>query len=151
MSTPAWSSSSLVVSGGAIRKIPPMPGSWTTLRCSPRSRQAAEPAPRPASVIDRIDIGGSPRNIAITADGSRVYATNRDDNTVSVIDPTTNTVVRTVQLDGNDGPEGIAVHPDGRTVYVVNNGSSTVDAIDTATGEVRRTVPVDTAPTDVAA
>jgi YVTN family beta-propeller protein len=116
----------------------------------PAAEQAAEPATRPASVIDRIDIGGSPRNIAITADGSRVFATNRDDNTVSVINPVTNKVVRTVQLDGNDGPEGIAVHPDGRTVYVVNNGSSTVDAIDTATGEVRRTVPVDASPTDIA-
>jgi serine/threonine protein kinase, bacterial len=116
--------------------------------------QAAEPVPRPAarpaSVIDRIDIGGSPRNIAISADGRRVYATNRDDNTVSVIDPTTNEVVRTFRLDGNDGPEGIAVHPDGRTVYVVNNGSSTVDAINTATGEVRRTVQTDPSPTDVA-
>jgi serine/threonine-protein kinase len=118
-----------------------------------RPLPAAERATRPASVIDRIDIGGSPRNIAISADGSRVYATNRDDDTVSVIDPATNTVVRTFQLDGNDGkdgPEGIAVHPNGRTVYVVNNGSSTVEAIDTPTGQVRRIVTVDTSPTDVA-
>jgi YVTN family beta-propeller protein len=116
----------------------------------PVAEQVPRPAARPASVIDRIDIGGSPRNIAISADGSRVYATNRDDNTVSVIDPATNEVVRTFQLDGDDGPEGIAVHPDGRTVYVVNNGSSTVDAINTATGEVRRTVTVGVSPTDVA-
>jgi serine/threonine protein kinase, bacterial len=126
----------------------------TGRRPQPATQPATEPAApqavRPASVIDRIDIGNSPRNIAITPDGSRVYATNRDDNTVSVIDPATNTVVRTLQLDDNDGPEGIAVHPDGRTVYVVNNGSSTVDAINTATGQVRRTVTVDTSPTDVA-
>jgi serine/threonine-protein kinase len=105
---------------------------------------------RPPSVIDRIDIGSSPRNIAITADGSLVYATNRDDNTVSVIDPATNAVVRTVQLGGGGGPEGIAVDPDGETVYVVNNGAGTVDVVDAVSGEVRRTVPVDGSPTDLA-
>ena len=40
MSRPACNSFSLTVSGGAIRKMPPMPGNWTMFRCRPRSRHS---------------------------------------------------------------------------------------------------------------
>jgi serine/threonine-protein kinase len=103
----------------------------------------------PASVVGRIGIGQSPRNLAITADSSRLYATNRDDDTVSVIDTATDAVVSTLQLAEGDGPEGIAVTPDGSTSFVVNHGSSTVAVIDNERGAPVRAIPVALSPTDV--
>ncbi|WP_214406662.1 protein kinase domain-containing protein [Pseudonocardia lacus] len=103
----------------------------------------------PASVSTTIAIGESPRNLAITADSSLLYATNRDDDSISVIDTATDAVVRTVQLLGGNGPEGIALTPDGSTSFVVDHLSSSVAVIDNERGEVERYIPVDTGPTDV--
>jgi serine/threonine-protein kinase len=103
----------------------------------------------PAEVVAVIGVGRSPRNVAASADGERLYATNRDDNTVSVIDTGTDTVIETLQLADGDGPEGIAVTPDDRTSFVVNHGSSTIAVIDNERGEVVRTIPVGLSPTDV--
>ena len=51
----APSSSSVLVSGGAIRNVPPMPGSCTTFMCRPSSRQrrvtAAPSSSRPCLVV----------------------------------------------------------------------------------------------------
>ena len=73
-----------------------------------------------------------------------LYVTNFSDNTVSVIDTATNTVVATVAV-GN-GPEGVAVTPDGTKVYVANASSANVSVIKTATNTVVKTVPVGSEP-----
>jgi serine/threonine-protein kinase len=104
--------------------------------------------PVPA-VVGLVRIGNSPRNVALSADGQRLYATNRDDNTVSVVDTAKDEVVGTMQIGGGSGPEGIAVTPDGRTSFVVDNDAAAVDVIDNTTGTVRRTIPVSVSPTDV--
>lgn len=61
------------------------------------------------------------------------YITNKDDDTVSVIDIATNTVVATVDV-GN-GPQAAVVSPDGEKVYVANRLEMTagISVIDTAT------------------
>jgi serine/threonine-protein kinase len=102
------------------------------------------------AVIGQITIGSSPRNIALSADGKRLYATNRDDDTVSVVDTATDEVIETMHVGKGSGPEGIALTPDGRTSFVVDNDASAVAVIDNATGAVRRTIPVSVSPTDVA-
>src|SRR5215213_905092 len=68
------------------------------------------------------------------------YVANRFDNTVSVIDTATNTVVATVPV--GDSPSAIAVTPDGAFAYVTNAGDFFVSVIDTATNTVVTTVPV---------
>src|SRR5499427_9658888 len=50
-----------------------------------------------------------------------VYATNETGNNVSVIDPTTNEVVATIDV--GKRPRGIHVSPDRKTVYVALSGS----------------------------
>ncbi|HVF90680.1 MAG TPA: hypothetical protein VNH22_11485 [Blastocatellia bacterium] len=45
--------------------------------------------------------------IAITPDGKKVYTENGLSNDVSVIDATSNTVIRTIKA--GDGPWGIAI------------------------------------------
>ena len=71
---------------------------------------------------------------------TRGYVTNSDDDTVSVIDVATNTVVATVPVGSN--PVAVAVTPDGAFAYVTNANDSTVLVIDSTTNTVVATVPV---------
>ena len=66
--------------------------------------------------------------------------TNSNSNTVSVINPTTNTVVATIPV--GESPFGVAVNPANGLVYVTNAGSNTVSVIDPATNTVVATIPV---------
>jgi YVTN family beta-propeller protein len=102
------------------------------------------------AVVGRLQVGDSPRDIAVSADGLRLFATNRDDGIVSVVNTSTGSVESTTDLGAGSGPEGIAVTPDGRTSFVVDNEASSVTVVDNATGRVRRTIPVALSPTDVA-
>ena len=78
---------------------------------------------------------------------TRVYVTNFLDNTVSVIDSGSNTVVATIVVGGS--PLGIAITPDGTRAYVTT-GTNTVSAIDTGTNIVVATIPVGSIPQMVA-
>jgi YVTN family beta-propeller protein len=77
---------------------------------------------------------------------TRAYVTNRSDNTVSVIDTATNTVIATIPLGTFAFPHGVAVTPDGLRVYVVNSALGTVSVIDTATNTVVTTISVGSNP-----
>jgi len=68
------------------------------------------------------------------------YLTNQGNDTVSVVDITTNTVIATIPVGG--APTGVAAGPGGR--------AGTVSVIDTATNTVIATVPVGTQPFGVA-
>lgn len=76
------------------------------------------------------------------------YIANRDDDTVSVIDTATDTVVSTIAV--GDYPQGLAVTPDGARVFVANQTAGTVSVIDTVTRAVIATIPTGLAPTSVA-
>jgi YVTN family beta-propeller protein len=78
----------------------------------------------------------------------RAYVANARSNTVSVIDPATNTVVATVPVGRN--PVDIAITPDGTKAYVTNAGANSVSVINTATNSVAATVPVGQNPVNVA-
>ena len=74
-----------------------------------------------------------------------LYVTNFSDNTVSVIDTATNTVVATVAV-GN-GPEGVAVTPDGDKGLRREQLTGNVSVIHTATNKTRaKTVPAGSEP-----
>jgi YVTN family beta-propeller protein len=51
-----------------------------------------------------------------------VYVTNKDDNTVSVIDGKTNNVITDIKV-GRD-PSAVSVNPSTNIVYVANTGDS---------------------------
>jgi YVTN family beta-propeller protein len=67
-----------------------------------------------------ITVGLGPTRMAF--DGTSAYVTNWTDNTVSVINPNTNTVTDTITV-GN-APDGIAF--DGTNIYVTNFLDDTV-------------------------
>ena len=58
----------------------------------------------------------NPNGIVISRDGLRVYVSNLLENTVSVVDTSTNRVVKTLLVNSNPG--SIAVSPDGTRLYV---------------------------------
>lgn len=79
----------------------------------------------------------------------RVYTADQNSNTVSVIDPSTNTLLGQIRL-GNQRPEvlsplykgevnvhGLGFSPDHKTLIAVSNGSNSVTFIDTATNKVK--------------
>ena len=65
----------------------------------------------------------------MSPDGTRLYVTNNDDNTMSVIHTATNTVTATIVV--GSSPQAVAVDPSGRYVYVTNSGDNTVSVIRT--------------------
>jgi YVTN family beta-propeller protein len=77
-------------------------------------------------------VGEQPAVIGIDPQGDFVYVPNRKENTVSVIDPATQTVVDTITLT-NPGGMWVGVHPDGQSFYVTqHSGQGAVTVVDTA-------------------
>ncbi len=72
------------------------------------------------------------------------YVTNANDNTVSVIDTSTNAVTATIAV--GSVPEGVAISPDGTRVYVANLFDGTISVIDTASNTVIATIPAGSNP-----
>ncbi|AUL17382.1 beta-propeller fold lactonase family protein [Bordetella bronchiseptica] len=79
----------------------------------------------------------------------RVYTADQNSNTVSVVDPSTNTLLGQIRL-GNARPDllsplykgqinvhGMGFSPDHKTLLVVSNGSNSATFIDTATNKVK--------------
>lgn len=88
----------------------------------------------------------------------RVYAAEQFSNTVSVVDPATNTLLGVIKL-GDPQPmnmsplykgqvlvHGMGFSPDGRTLAIVSIGSNAVSFIDTATNTVKHTTYVGRSP-----
>ncbi|NDI33223.1 beta-propeller fold lactonase family protein [Chengkuizengella sediminis] len=62
------------------------------------------------TVIKQVQLGVSPRQIAINTDGSRVYVSNADPDNVEVIQTSNNELIANIPAGGN-GAQGIAVTP----------------------------------------
>lgn len=80
-----------------------------------------------------------PYRVAINSCGTRVYVTNSNSTTISVIDTATNRVIDVI--DGFDGPSGIVIEPkEGVFAYVSNYGveteASTVRIVNLRTNKI---------------
>jgi YVTN family beta-propeller protein len=82
-------------------------------------------------------VNGEGQAIAVDSTRHRVFVTNADDNTVTVIDGTTNTTLATTTVDNR--PEGIAVDSGSGIVYVA---ASNVTLLNAGTGAVIASVPL---------
>ena len=116
-----------------------------------------EPLPPPvSSPTDRISERLDAQRPVNSHD--RVYTADQYSNTVSVIDPSRNTLLGVIRLGdpapGNFSPlyngqvlvHGMGFSPDHRTIAVVSIGSNSVAFIDTATNEVKHITYVGRAP-----
>ena len=79
---------------------------------------------------------------------TRAYVTNLNDDTVSVIDTVTASVIATVPV--GSGPTVVAVTPNGRFAYVMNQLSNNVSVISAASNTVVATIPLGTFPSGIA-
>ncbi|MCU1307368.1 MAG: 40-residue beta-propeller repeat containing protein, partial [Acidobacteriaceae bacterium] len=94
----------------------------------------------PTRVTD-IPVGSNPVALTGTSDGQRLYVANQADNTVTVIAPTSNSVVPSVPGQPNpiavgSSPVFLAVSKDNTQVFAVNQGSNSVSVINTNTNAV---------------
>ena len=90
-------------------------------------------------------IGGTdPECVAVGPDGTRLYLSNEDAGTASVVD-VANGRHRTTLVVGIE-PEGVAASPDGRWVYVTAETSNVVTVIDAKKESVAANIVVDPRP-----
>ena len=87
-----------------------------------------------------IAVGTHPSGVA--SDGTNIYVTTYGDDTVSVIDPITNTLIDTIPV--GDAPSGIVFS--GANIYVANIMSGTVSVINPTTNSVIDTITVGNSP-----
>ncbi|SRR6266480_690982 len=106
-------------------------------------------------IIASVSLGAFPGSsgVAITPDGKRVYVTNQSEDSVSVIDAATITVIGTIPVAGE--PLGIDVAPDGASTYVVSvfgegRDRGTVSIISSVSSSVTKVIPVGVAPVGIA-
>jgi YVTN family beta-propeller protein len=89
-----------------------------------------------------IPTGRGAHTLFVSHDGKLIYATNRVDATLTVIDPATLTVLRTINVFG--GPDDLDFAPDGK-IWAALRFAQSVAVIDPGTGEVER-IPVGRSP-----
>ncbi|GAB4372411.1 MAG: hypothetical protein Kow00128_21120 [Deltaproteobacteria bacterium] len=123
--------------GGLLATIPGPDLNWSAaVAGSNRNLYVANPQINKVSIyntgtnqaIDQLAVGGSPRGVAAGPGGAKVYVANLYDDTVSVIDTASNTVIGT-PIPAGDGANDVAVSPDGGTLYVSNAFADTVSVI----------------------
>lgn len=97
-------------------------------------------------VIATIPVGNNPYGIGVNPNTNMIYVSNFGNNTVSVIDGSTNNVVSTIPL-GNFLTRGLVVNPVTNMIYVFTRDSlvyPTVVAIDGSTNTIANTIRIPT-------
>jgi YVTN family beta-propeller protein len=87
--------------------------------------------------------GSDPEQFAVSADGSRLFISNEDAGTVTVLDVAAGKVVSTIKVGDN-------LTPDGRFIYVTSEEDGNVSVIDTASLTLAGTIPLGPRPRSTA-
>jgi YVTN family beta-propeller protein len=90
----------------------------------------------------------SPDDMALSADGARLYIVCGGSDELLVVDRTSKAVCARIPV--GRLPRGVAASPDGSRIYVTNSWSDTVSEIDAAALRVVRQIPTGFEPTGVA-
>jgi PQQ-dependent catabolism-associated beta-propeller protein len=99
--------------------------------------------------VRRVLPGGSdPEQFDISSDGKRLYISNEDAGSASIVDVQKGTIDTTVKVGAE--PEGVRISPDGKIVYVTAESDTSIRVLDAATGAVKARIKVDRRPRDVA-
>ncbi|HEX6563495.1 MAG TPA: YncE family protein [Chthoniobacterales bacterium] len=99
-------------------------------------------------VVANITVGNNPGAVVVSPNNAYVYVANFDDNTVSVINATTNAVIATIGA--GTRPDSVAVTPDGSALYVADDFSGKATVINTGTDTKITSVPVRASPLSLA-
>ena len=101
-----------------------------------------------SAVTNTITVGKAAQDVAFSPDGSLAYVTNIQDDTVSVVNTATNTLINTITV--GSGPFGVAFSPSGSVAYITNEGDGTVSVVDVATNTAINTITVGSGPESMA-
>jgi YVTN family beta-propeller protein len=94
-----------------------------------------------------VDIGHHLAHVIPDRDGKRVFVTDSESNTVSVIDLSTLKVSKTIPT--GRYPHGLRLSPDGKELFVANVEDGSVSVIDVASLAESARIPVGKAPVQV--
>jgi YVTN family beta-propeller protein len=92
--------------------------------------------------LAEIPVGAVPIRIAVHPEGRFVATSNFGDGSISVIDATTNTVVRTVEVSGSNSAVQVTLvfSPNGERLYAAETDNDVIAEIDFASGDVLRRI-----------
>ncbi len=110
------------------------------------------------SVTGSIEVGLHPSAMVLSPDGARLYVTNANSDTISVIATATDAVEKTLSVrlfasaPLGSAPNALAASADGKTLYVANAANNAVAVVepDRAENPVRGFIPTGWFPTAVA-
>lgn len=91
-----------------------------------------------AQKVQEIPVGREPQSVALNADNSKAYVANAVDGTVSVIQTSNFTVIKTINVGAE--PWALAFTPNGSKLYVANSSSNSVSVINPANDTVVKTI-----------
>ena len=98
----------------------------------------------PDSVYAKVELGHHASWSCVLPNGSTVYLTSGDDNSVYVLDPGTNSVTDSIRVQSD--PTCCVASNAGDKVYVSNHGSNSISVIRTSDNSAVDTIPLPAAP-----
>lgn len=97
-------------------------------------------------LLAEVPVGRDAHTVVLSSDGGRAYVTNRQDNTVMVIDAIKREVIATLKT--GTKPDLCALQ--GQYLYVTERADNTVLVVDTASGEAKARIPMGKQPHGIA-
>ena len=91
--------------------------------------------PATGRVVRKVQTGRGAHNLFISHDGKTLYATNRVDGSIALLNPATLAVERTLRVPG--GPDDIEFAPDGK-IWASLRFAQSVAVIDPVSGDIER-------------
>jgi YVTN family beta-propeller protein len=96
--------------------------------------------------IGFVPTGQGAHGIYFSRDGRRVFVSNRDEGTISVLDASTLKGLAKWKIPGGGSPDMGGLSADGQTLWLAGRYHGEVYAIDVATGKLRARIPVGAGP-----
>jgi PQQ-dependent catabolism-associated beta-propeller protein len=120
--------------------------SWWRDNKHPRSGRERIVALDPATLktVRDYPAGTDPECVAVALNGQRLYLSNEDAGTASIVDVKSGAVRATLVV-GTE-PEGVTASPDGKWVYVTAESSNVLTVIDAAKEQIAANILVDARP-----
>lgn len=98
-------------------------------------------------VLSEIEVGLLPCNMVLSPDGSLLYVANANSDMVSVIDVSTDKVLKSIdtkpvaELPFGSAPNALVIDSSGKTLYVANGANNLLSVIDLSTDKVIGLIP----------
>ena len=92
-------------------------------------------------VTNKIKMDGNPQRISVNPVTNMMYVT--ESNSVSVIDESTNSIVKKIQLDSDSVPIAITTNPVTNMIYVTDSKYGSIHIIDGSTNSIVKTIQLD--------